>query len=79
MDCSFMKLSIVITPSKSAQVHLIRDVLGVLTSLWSSNIILALPSDPTKIIILADDPAMKSSPSMQYCTSPTRKSQCYCY
>ena len=41
------------------QNHLVSDVLGVLTSFGSSNIILALPSDPTETIVPAGDPAIK--------------------
>ena len=66
---------IVITHSKSAQDRLVSDVLGVLTSFGSSNIILALPSDPTETIIPADDPAVKSSPSTQNRTAHIWKSQ----
>ena len=44
---------------KTAQNHFVSDVLGVLTGFGSSNIILALPIDPTKTFIPAADPAVK--------------------
>ena len=68
---------IVITYSKSVQDRLVSDVLEVLTSFGSPNIILALPSNPTETIIPADDPAVKSSPSTH--SSHLKKSKCYCY
>ena len=48
---------------KSAQNRLVSDVLGVLTSFGSSNIILALPSDPTETFVPAGDPAVKICPA----------------
>ena len=66
---------IVITHSKSAKDRLVSDVLGVLTSFGSSNIILALPSDPTQTIVPAGDPAIKSSLSTQNRTAHTSKNQ----
>ena len=56
--------------SKSAQDHLVSDVLWVLKSFGSFNI-LALLSDPTETIISAGDPAIKSLPSAQYRTVHT--------
>ncbi len=45
------------------QDRFVSDVLGVLTSFGSSNIILALPSDPTETIVPAGDPAVKIRPA----------------
>ena len=59
----------------SAQDLLVSDVLGVLVSFGSSNIILAIPSDPTETIILAGDIAVKSSLSTQNWTAHTSKNQ----
>ena len=47
---------------KSAQNRLVRDFLGVLRSFGSSNIILALPSNPTETNVPACDPAVKIHP-----------------
>ena len=69
----------VVTHSKSAQDRFVSDVLGVLTSFGSSNIILALPSNPAEAIIPARDPALKSSPSTSNCTAHTFKKIYYCY
>ena len=71
----YCKIVIVITLSKSVQDRLVSDGLGVLTSFGSSNIILALPSNPTETIIPAGDPAVKSSPTIQYHTAPIWKNQ----
>ena len=57
----YIYIYIVVTHSKSAQDRLFRDVLGVLTSVGSSNII----SDPTETIIPTGDHSAKSSPSTQ--------------
>ena len=65
---SILFIYIVVTHSKSAQDRLVWDVLGVLTSFGSSNIILALPSDPTETIIPPGEPVVKSSPRMQNST-----------
>ena len=65
----------VVTYSKGAQDRLACDVLGVLTSFGSSNIILALPSDPTETIVPAGDPAVKSLPSTQNRTAHTSNNQ----
>ena len=62
---------IVVTHLKSAQDRLVSDVLGVLTSFGSSNIILALPRDPTESIVPVGDPAVKSSLSTQNRTAHT--------
>ena len=51
----------VVTLLKSVLNRLVSDVLGVLTSFGFSNIILALPSEPTETIVPAGDPAVKSS------------------
>ena len=59
--------------NKSAQNCLVSDVLGVLTSFGSSNIILALPSDPTETIVPASDPTVKNTPSTQNHTVHTSK------
>ena len=67
---------IVVTHLKSAQDRLVSDVLEVLTSFGSSNIIFDLASDPTEIIIPASDPTAKSSPSMQI--SKKKILKCYC-
>ena len=58
------------TLKKSTQNGLVSDVIGFLTSFGSSNIIIALPSDPTDTIVPAGDPAVKCSPSTQ---NPHRK------
>ena len=62
-----------VTHLKSAQDCLVSDVLGVLTSFGSFNIILALPSDPTETIVPAGNPAVKSLPSTQNYTAHTSK------
>ena len=67
---------------KSAQNRLVSDVLGVLTSFGSSNLLLlltcsyfllALSSDPTETFVQAGDPAVKNTPSMQKHTVHTKE------
>ena len=66
---------------KSAQNCLVSDVLGVLTSVGSSNNILALPSDPTETIVPAGDPAVKIRPACkitQFTPQKKKNLKCYC-
>ena len=51
------------------QNRLASDVLGIFTSFGSSNIIIALPSDPAETIVPAGDPAIKSSQNRTVHTS----------
>ena len=56
---NFFYYLIAVTHSRSVQDRFVSDVLGVFTNFGSSNIVLALWSDPTVIIIPAGDPAVK--------------------
>ena len=64
---------IVVKHFKRAQNRLVSDVLGVLTSFGSSNIILALPSDPTETFVPAGDPAVKIRPACKNTQFPQKK------
>ena len=73
-----MYIYIVVKHLKSAQNRLVSDVLGVLTSFGSSNIVLALPSDPTETFVPAGGPAVKIRPACKN-TQFTQKKKIKCY
>ena len=56
----YIYIYVVIIYPKNAQDCHLNDVLGVLTSFGSSNIMLVLPGDLTQTIIPPGDPAAKS-------------------
>ena len=52
-------LQIIIAVTHLKKNRLVSDVLEILSSFGSSNIILALPSNPTETVVPVGDPAVK--------------------
>ena len=77
----YVCVCIAFTHLKSVPNRPVGDVLGVLTSFGSSNIILALPSGPTEAIVLASDPAVKIRQACkitEFTPQKKKKLKCYC-